>query len=288
MDSAVRILRELWRHRIAVAVFAVIALLCSSALAYRFSFPPQSRKYTIGMATTRILIDTPASQVIEVAPKGSDTLGARSSLLSSLMSQGEVKAAIARRAGLQPSQLVAQDESASDPSVTPSAPPDPRRAYVMKTSVMTNDAGTQLPIIQVDTQAPDVAHAASIASAAVDGLRGYLDAKAAVEGVGATHRLRVTSLGQPLVRESSHGPGVAMAVVAAMFIFGFLCSMLLLVSALARGLRQAADADAMAAAEVPLVDDDELGADESREDADASWQFPARRNGDVEYGASRA
>lgn len=288
MDSSVRILRELWRHRIAVAVFALIALLCSSALAYRFSFPPQSRKYTVGMATTRILIDTPASQVIEVAPKGSDTLGARSSLLSSLMSQGEVKAAIARRAGLRPNQLVAQDESASDPSVAPPAPPDPRRAYVMKTSVMTNDAGTQLPIIQVDTQAPDVAHAASIASAAVEGLRQYLDAKAAVEGVAPTHRLRVTGLGQPLVHESSHGPGLVMAVVVAMFVFGFLCSMLLLASALARGLRQAADADAMAAADVPLLDDeDELGAGDDAGESE-SWQFPARRNGDVEYGASRA
>src|SRR3954470_2187833 len=107
MDSSVRILRELWRHRTVVAVFAVIAVLFAGALAFRFSLPPQSRMYKVGTATARILIDTPASQVIEVAPKGSDTLGARSSLLSNLMSQGEVKAAIARRAGLRPDQLLA-------------------------------------------------------------------------------------------------------------------------------------------------------------------------------------
>jgi hypothetical protein len=292
MDSSVRILRELWRHRPVVAVFAVIAVLCGSALAYRFSLPPESRTYSVGTATTRILVDTPASQVIEVAPKGSDTLGSRSSLLSNLMSQGEVKAAIARRAGLRPDQLVAQDESSSDPSVTPPAPPDPTRAYVMKTSVMTNDAGTQLPIIQVDTQAPDVAHAAAIASAAVDGLRQYLDDKALQEGVAEARRLRVTSLGQPLVREATHGPGLGMAIIATMFIFGLLCSLLLLVSALVRGLRQAVDAEGLAEDYddeiVPLDDDDEqpLGG----EVVDFDFEFPAQSSSDddIEFGATRA
>ena len=44
--------------------------------------------YLVGVATTRVLIDTPSSQVVDVSPKGSDTLGVRANLIASLMVDG--------------------------------------------------------------------------------------------------------------------------------------------------------------------------------------------------------
>ena len=78
--------------------------------ARRFPAPTTSaaaepRQYTVGVATARVLVDTPQSQVIKVDPKGSDTLGLRASVLANLMVEGEARAAIARRAGLKPRQL---------------------------------------------------------------------------------------------------------------------------------------------------------------------------------------
>jgi hypothetical protein len=103
--EAVTILRELWRRRVLVAVVAFIAVLIGGLLSYRIGFPPEPRQYTVGVATTRVLVDTPQSQVIKVDPRGSDTLGLRAAVLANLMVEGEAKAAIARRAGLKPEKL---------------------------------------------------------------------------------------------------------------------------------------------------------------------------------------
>ena len=106
MDT-VTILRELWRRRVLVGLLAIVCVLVAFALTYTVSFPPESRKYEVGIATGRILVDTPDSQVVDVAPRGSDTLGVRANLLANLMTEGEVKALIAEEAGLRPGELQA-------------------------------------------------------------------------------------------------------------------------------------------------------------------------------------
>jgi hypothetical protein len=113
----IMMLRDLWRRRILVGCAALLAVLAGTAVTYRISFPPklESRKYEVGVATTRILVDTPSSQVVEVAPKGSDTLGVRANLLASLMVDGVVKTAIARRAGLRPDQLEGAGQDGAPP-----------------------------------------------------------------------------------------------------------------------------------------------------------------------------
>ena len=91
MDT-VTILRDLWRRRLLVVGVAIVAVLVGVAVMYKVSFPPklESRKYEVGVATSSILVDTPNSQVVEVAPKGSDTLGVRANLLASLMTDGVI------------------------------------------------------------------------------------------------------------------------------------------------------------------------------------------------------
>src|SRR5436305_382249 len=115
MEPYVSILRDLWRVRVAVCLFAVLAILVGAVMLYRPSLPPQSRTYEVGTATAYILLDTPASQVVEVAPAGSETLGSRASLIANLMAQGDVKAAIARHAGVPPGGLLAIAAPAIEP-----------------------------------------------------------------------------------------------------------------------------------------------------------------------------
>ena len=109
-------LRTLWRRRTLVALVAVFAVGVGYLLAFEASFPPKSRSYTVGQARARILVDTPDSQVVEVAPKGTETLGTRASLLANLMVEGEVKASIAARAGLPPKRLIAFSQVGADPA----------------------------------------------------------------------------------------------------------------------------------------------------------------------------
>jgi hypothetical protein len=245
--EAVTILRELWRRRVLVALVAFAAVLVGFLLAYRVGFPPEPRKYEVGLATARVLVDTPQSQVIRVDPKGSDTLGLRASVLANLMVEGEAKDAIARRAGLKPKKLKAVsasatsvDESGSEPQPVSTAFPDDPDVHMIRTRVITNPDGEQLPIIETDVQSPDAASATKLANATVTGLTDYLDKRAAAdEDVDERRRLRVSGLGSAQATVAARGPGRAVAAAAAIVIFLAGCAIILLVSALARSWRAA-------------------------------------------------
>src|SRR4051794_22587130 len=175
----VTILRDLWRLRLLVLGVFVLSVLAGTLVLYTISPPSklESRKYEVGTATARILVDTPNSQVVEISPKGSDSLGVRANLLASLMVDGVVKDAIARRAGLPPEKLIALSDAASSPTVAARTPT--RKDLVLTTSVVINSGGNGLPIIEIEAQAPDQQGAAKLASAAVEGLRDYLNSTAA-------------------------------------------------------------------------------------------------------------
>jgi hypothetical protein len=109
---------------------------------------------------------------------------------------------------------------------------------MMKT--LLNDAGAQLPIIDVVAEAPDPQRAAKLASAAVTGLGDFLRSKAAAQQVPDRRRLEVRALSAAHGGLETRGPGPALAIAVAIFTFAALCGLLLLVYALSRGWREAA------------------------------------------------
>jgi hypothetical protein len=231
--DTVTILRRLWRFRPLVAVIGVFAL--AAGLLVSFKLPSlESRKYEVGVATARILVDTPASQVVDVAPAGSDTLGVRATLLSNLMVDGVVKAAIAKRAGLEESQLYGVSEAGAGPPGE--TKPDPR-GYALETKVLITSKGDPLPIIELATQAPDAAGAEKLATAAIDGLLDYLKTKAVSERVGDGERLRVSGLGVPQARLEVRGPPPIFSLGAAVFVFALGCALIVMIDGLVRELR---------------------------------------------------
>jgi hypothetical protein len=210
------------------------------------SFPPrlESRSYNVGIATSRIFIDTPSSQVVEVSPKGGDALGNRAGLIASLMVDGTVKAAIGRRAGLQPQQFDAISESAAEGSPADGSPKP--RSTVLTTRVVTNTSGEQLPIIEIEAQAPYAPAAARLAQAAVTGLRDYLDTKAALQKIPNAKRLQVTGLGAPQARDVSRGPRKLFVLAAAIFCFLAGCAAIIIISRLASAWQAAEEEDNVA------------------------------------------
>jgi hypothetical protein len=237
--ASVTILRELWRFRISVCAAAITAVAVGWLLAFGVSLPPKSRSYKVGVATASVLVDTPRSQVVEVAPEGSETLGERANVLANLMVDGEIKDVIARRAGLPPKQLVATAGAGGAASTAEPATPLNARSHALTTSAVVASDSADLPIIRVQTQAPDVSQAIKLANAAVTGLSSYLDAKAASETVPAARRLRVRPLGVAQGHEAARGPGriTAVGVVILLFLAG--CGVILALSALTRGWRAA-------------------------------------------------
>jgi hypothetical protein len=239
--ETVAILRALWRRRGLVAAALLTALLVGFASAYHVSLPPrlESRSYEVGIATSRILVDTPSSQVVEVSPRGGDTLGTRAGLIASLMIDGPVKAAIARRAGLRPDQFDGISESGGAGS--PAVPPPGPRSRVLMTRVVINASGDDLPIIQIEAHAADATRAAKLAEAAVTGLRDYLNSKAAVQRVPDAKRLRVAGLGAPQARDVTRGPRRLFVLIVAIFVFVAGCGAIVVGSKLASAWRAASD-----------------------------------------------
>jgi hypothetical protein len=272
--ESVKILRALWRLRIFVCLVAVVAVLAGWMLAYRLSFPPERRSNSVGVASANILIDTPRSQVIEVAPKGSDTLGARANVLANLMVDGEIKDAIGRRAGVAPTKLIAYTESADTPTPAVGA-----QSRVYKTRVALSSDMSELPIVKVETQAPDVRGAIRLANAAVAGLSDYLNSKAADETISNTQRLRVSPLGTAQGQEATRGPGRTIALVVTVFVFLAGCAALLIVAALIRGWRAATASEDGGSGEHDRADDPP--------DAGEPFEAPAEANRVERAGALR-
>lgn len=244
MDT-VTILRQLWRFRLLVLLVALLALVAGFATSFKLSYPLESRKYTVGVASARILVDTPNSQVVEVAPEGSEAVGARATLLANLMVDGEIKAAIAAKAGLAPDKLIGMGQTTPAPGSVDERPG--KNSHVLTTEVLTVPNGGWLPIIEVSTQAPDVAQAERLADAAVSGLTDFLDSKAADDAVPNADRLRVGALGVAQAQETTRGPRLLISLAVMIFVFVSGCATILGIAAIVRGLR----AGDSAAAAVP-------------------------------------
>lgn len=243
-------LRDLWAHRVLVSLAAVLAILASIFVSYRVAFPAriESRQYHVGIASATALVDTPRSQVVDLGRKDdtteSGTLPSRASLLANLMASSPLKEEIARRAGVAPDKLVTVAPSGvgvpapttlvSGATVTADDP----KANVLTTDVLSS-AG-QLPIIVVNTQAPDATVAARLANGAIGSLTDYLETVAATDRVPSSRRLVVKQLGPASVATTSRGPRRLFGLIAAIFVFATGCAMILFAPKLARGWRAAA------------------------------------------------
>jgi hypothetical protein len=248
MDT-VTMLRDLWRHRTVMVGVLLLSVLAGTLILYKFS-PPlrlESRNYEVGVATTSVLIDTPSSQVAEIAPEGTDQLGVRADLLARLMVDGAVKAEIAQAAGLDPDALFGVSTATSDhrAGATP-----PRGAPVLTTSVVLNNDGVELPIVQIEAQAIDAPSAARLADAAVEGVRGYVDDQAAGTHVPDERRVRVSHLGATQAATVVRGPKTVFGLAAGIFVFGLGCACIIGFAALMRAWHASVEA------EFRLLDDD--------------------------------
>jgi hypothetical protein len=231
-------LRTLLRHRVLLAIAVVLAVFV--CLLVTFQLPSlKSRNYNVGVATASILVDTPRSQVVDVNPLGIGGVSATANLLAVVMTQGDVKASIAKNAGLQPSKLATISASAAGPqtSVPDSVARDPG-AGILITNTLTNAAGNQLPVISIEAKATDAAAAARLANAASSGLLSYLTSTAAAERIPQQARLRVTSMGPAQAREETQGPTPVLAILLGLLVFGAFTGGILGVLALGRAFRQ--------------------------------------------------
>ena len=228
---------DLWRRRALVSLVALVAIVVTIVVMFRISLPAnlESRQYQVGIASSRVLVDTPSSQVVAVTADGSDTLGVRANLMASLMVDGELEEPDrqARRHHSEPPLRDGQERQQTDVTDRPQG----REAHVLTTNVLQDSNGKDLPIIQIEAQAPDAKQAARLADGAVDSLRDYLATKAAAEQVPDARRLKVEGFGPAQSSVEKRGPGLIMAIAAGLFVFALGCAAILGIAALVSALR---------------------------------------------------
>ena len=173
----VAILRLLWARRILVGVGAVLATAaCAAAVAGPVA--TSLRPSALGIATARLFLDTPSSQLVRAAPKAVDTLPMRATLLADLLASEPIRARIAHRSGVPREALdVLGPSSRVEPGMpTPlataaAAAEGARGAYQLRVY-----AAPDAPTIAIDAQAPTARAAAALVQSATTALRSLLPA----------------------------------------------------------------------------------------------------------------
>ena len=123
-----------------------------------------------------------------------------------------------------------------------------------------------MPIISVETQAPDARRAAALADASVAVLKTHLASVAGLDDVPAARRVVIRQLDPASASVERRGPGPALAIVASLMIFLLACGTLLALSWLVRVWRNGPELEATAAQDAVFVDwEEELAEDEDRE-----------------------
>ena len=159
------VLRLIWRRRILLVIATVAAIAVFVGLG---GTKPASSSSAV--AWTRVTLDTPKSQLVDVASSGSDTLTWRSALLTHVMAAEGPTRAIARRFGVRADEVNVVDSDVAVPlDLTWLALNAAKstgefvRPYVVTLFVK----DSSLPVISLEAAAPNRRDAVRLANAAV-------------------------------------------------------------------------------------------------------------------------
>src|SRR3954471_18572155 len=155
------ILDILWRRRVVVAVGLLVA--STAALLIGYKKPP-----TPVIASSRVVLDTVRSQLVNADPEGADTLPWRAATLTAMMTSDTTRTKIATEIGAPTNRVVVVDATLSTPLLGTTLAVAAAKAAAVKPEpfVLTLRAGTASPLIDISGIAPDRAGSARLVAAA--------------------------------------------------------------------------------------------------------------------------
>ena len=228
------ILRELFRHRLALAVGVVVALMAAVLSVYHlegFSLKPRSLRYS--SATTTVFIDTPSSVLGDLA-NTVEPLQQRASAYANFMPSPAFLNLVGERAGIPGDQIYAagpldpsmprtvQEPTAVQRNVEISGETAPYRLN------FNNDPN--LPTIGIFAQAPTTKQSVALANAAAASLSAYVTEVENASKVPAPSRVVVRQLGRPVGAVVDGGISKSLATLAFVGVLVLWCVMILVVT----------------------------------------------------------
>jgi hypothetical protein len=244
-----RHLRELWRLRLGVGLsFLLAVLIAISSIDHVGLFPPKitSRQLEIAAASTRVLIDSPRSEIIDLRTDtyAFTSLTTRAALLGNVMASAPVREYIARRAKIDPQRIQAVAPITANVPRNLTEPGSEKRSSDILRSTdqyrLDIQANPTVPILNVSAQAPNKDAAERLANGAVDGLRDYLAALAVRQGTDPKKQVRLEQLGRARGGVINKGIGLQIALLSFVFVFVLSCCAVLFLARVHRGWSAAA------------------------------------------------
>jgi hypothetical protein len=244
-----RHLRELWKLRLGVGLsFLLASLIAISSIDHVGLFPPKitSRQLEIAAASTRVLIDSPRSEIIDLRTDtyAFTSLTTRAALLGNVMASAPVREYIARRAKIDPQRIQAVAPITANVPRNLIEPGSEKRSSDILRSTdqyrLDIQANPTVPILNVSAQAPNKDAAERLANGAVDGLRDYLAALAVRQGTDPKKQVRLEQLGRARGGVINKGIGLQIALLSFIFVFTLSCCAVLFLARVRRGWSAAA------------------------------------------------
>ena len=175
------IVRELWRHKIYLAIVFVLAAIFAILSAYKVtSSGLEKRSLQVGAASSQILVDSPGSALVAGASVGTfDALSTRAQIYGQYLSSLEARAKIAKLTGVPASTIATAGPFSTDVAQNAySGQSSTDRANQLVDQGAPNrlvfTAQEGVPIITVDSQAPTANRAAKLAVASFTVLKRYV------------------------------------------------------------------------------------------------------------------
>ena len=248
-------LRELWGHRLGLAVSLAIALLAAFWSIQKVSlFPPgvESRNLETASASTRVLVDMPKSLALDLSVQAIDieSLTNRALLVGNLIGSAPVRQAISERVGVPPDRLEIS---------APITREWPRAMQQAGTKRSTSDilrspdqyrinvrANPTVPVLEISAQAPTAAAAERLADGAVLGAEDYLRELAADQNISKSKQVVLEQLGSAKGGVINEGVSVKVAVLSFLLALAASCTGVLLLARIRQGWAERAQAEAAA------------------------------------------
>lgn len=230
------IFRVLMRHRPLLVAGVVAAALIAFALAKHTTnekaSPTASARLLIGPSN----VTASTSNIVSA-----DTLMMKAPLLADVLSTGDMRATIARHAGIRAGQLTVMGPAFAAPTIpVPLATRATEVAAVAGTPfALVVRADKTIPVIMMTAAAPTSAGAAKLIDAAGSSLRDFVELPSAGDRKSSTTRLVVQQLGPIEVRAIPHNHSRIIAVAAGFVVFGFWCCTIVVLAGVARVRRNA-------------------------------------------------
>jgi hypothetical protein len=215
-------LRELWQLRTGVAVSIALASLAALWSVGRIGVLPPSftpRHLEISTASTRALVDTPKSAVLDldVNTYGFTAITNRALLVGNIMASEPVRAYIARRAEL-PADLLRVTSPVTVDYPRPLASAGKRKTSDILKSTdeyrLNIQANPTVPIVDVYATAPTPEAAQQLANGAIDGMKDYLRDLGRAQAIPAAKRVHLEQLGRAKAGTIDPGIGVKLAALS--------------------------------------------------------------------------